>query len=402
VNSTGSEPAAGDAPAVWLLALGQTLGFACLLYSFGALLVPVGQETGWSKPDLALGLTLALVVAALLSPLAGRLIDRGYGAELLWGGAALGGLALMVVASAEGLVRWYLGWALIGPSMAASLYDACFSFLTRRLGPVAARPAIIRVTLVAGLASTLAFPLGAVMAAQWGWRGAFAGFGALDLMLAAPLMAYAGVRLRRRDRAAAERRAEPPGRLRAALRRPPFWLLTAAFGAAWMNHSILVTYFIPLFTGLGAGPAMAVAAASTVGPFQVIGRVILMLLGARAPALLATRTAFGLMAAASLILLAAGAELRLIFVFAVLEGAAIGILSILRPVLTAEVMGAEGFGAISGAISIGPLLATAAAPLLGAGLIGLGGPMALVAGSLGIAGVGLGLVLILRAGRGSR
>jgi hypothetical protein len=215
-------------------------------------------------------------------------------------------------------------------------------------------------------------------------------------------MAYAGVRLRRRDPAAAERRAEPPGRLRAALRRPAFWLLTGAFGAAWMNHSILVTYFIPLFTGLGAGPAMAVAAASTVGPFQVIGRLILMLLGARAPALLASRTAFGLMAAASLILLAAGAELRLIFVFAVLEGAAIGILSILRPVLTAEVMGAEGFGAISGAISIGPLLATAAAPLLGAGLIGLGGPMALVAGSLGIAGVGLGLVLILRAGRGSR
>ena len=153
-----------------------------------------------------------------------------------------------------------------------------------------------------------------------------------------------------------------------------FWLLTAAFATSWLYLTMLVTLFIPLFTGLGASPAMAVAAASTVGPFQVCGRIVLMLIGTRVPALPSTRFAFAMMVTAGLLLLAAGAEVRLIFGFAILQGASVGIMSILRPVLTAEVMGAEGFGAISGAMSIAPLLGTALAPILGAALYTAGGP----------------------------
>ncbi len=194
----------------------------------------------------------------------------------------------------------------------------------------------------------------------------------------------------------AEPPVQPKGALRAAMLRRDFWLLAAGFGLAWMDHSVLVTFFIPTFTGLGASPVLAVAAAATVGPFQVIGRIVLMLMGARAPALLSTRTAYVLLGCASLMLLAAGMAPRLIFAFAVLQGSAIGILSILRPVLIAEVMGRDGFGAISGGIAMGPLMANAASPLVGAALIGHGGPAALVGGSLTMALLGLGLMALLR------
>ncbi|MCR8726345.1 MFS transporter [Frigidibacter sp. ROC022] len=386
----------GDALAVWLLAVGQTLGYASLYYSFGALLVAVGDETGWSKGQMALGLTLSLICAALSSPLTGRLVDRGRGVELLAGGAILGGLCLLTIAQARSLWQWYLAWIIVGPAMAASLYETCFAFLTRRLGS-AARPAIIRVTLVAGLASTLAFPLGASLSSLAGWRWAFSAFAGLELLVAAPVMIYAGIRLRRRERAGAAPPPQSRDALRRALGQARFWLLALGFGLAWMNHSMLVTYFIPLFTGLGVSASLAVAAAATVGPFQVVGRITLMLLDARAPALLATRTGFAMQAAAALILLMAGAAPMLVFLFAVAQGSAIGILSILRPVLIAEVMGRDGFGAISGAIAMGPLLANAAAPVTGAFLLGLGGPVALVFGALAMAAVGLGLMLMVRS-----
>lgn len=389
---------AGDRVAVWLLAVGVTFGYASLLYAFGAILQPVQEATGWSKPALAGAVTLALVLAAAVSPLAGRLVDRGFGAELLVGGAITGGLSLLAVSQARELWHWYLAWAFVGPAMTASLYEASFAFLTRRLGPLA-RPAIIRVTLVGGLASTLAFPLGAWIAAHGGWRWAYAGFAALELFGTAPAFWIAGRLLRRSDRLGGISARPNPGAVRRAMRRPAFWLIAIAFGMASLNHSLLSTYFIPVFTGLGAGAGLAVAAAATVGPFQVAGRFILMLTGSRAPVLGATWLAFGLLTASSALLWGAGTEIRLIFGFAVLQGVGIGIISILRPLLIAEVLGTENFGAVSGALAIVPLLATAAAPALGAGLLATGGAMLAAAATLAMGLAGLGLTLALRSRR---
>ncbi len=389
----------GDAPAVWMLAVGQTLGFATLYYIYGALLVSIEAATGWDRPALAIGVTLALLVSAVAVPLTGRLVDKGLGAEILAGGAALGGMALLALSQAQTLTHWYLAWSAVGLAMSACLYDTCFAFLTRRLGP-AARPAIIRVTLVAGLASTLAFPLGAVLAEHYGWRVAVVVFGLMQLLLTAPLHYYAGVRLRRRERLGGPKPADGRGALAHALRLPQFWFLAGAFGLAWMNHSMLVNYFIPLFTGLGATKAIAVAAASTVGPFQVVGRLALMLRGERTHILTSTRASLIGMTLASAVLMAAGFALPLLFLFAVVQGAAIGMMSILRPVLIAEVLGRDGFGAISGGIATVPLVANAMAPFIGALLLEGGGVYALLTGALIIAAGSAGFAYLVRTRAG--
>lgn len=394
-----SEPAAdlpdGDAPAIWMLAVGQTLGFATLYYIYGALLVSIEAETGWDRPALAIGLTLALMVSAVAVPLTGRLVDAGLGAEILAGGAAFGGLALLALSQAQSLTHWYLAWCAIGLAMSACLYDTCFAFLTRRLGS-AARPAIIRVTLVAGLASTLAFPLGAVLADAYGWRIAVIVFGLMQMALTAPLHYGAGYRLRCRERPGSVRPPESGGALARAMRQAQFWFLAASFGLVWMNHSMLVTYFIPLFTGLGATKAIAVAAASTVGPFQVVGRLALMMRGERTHILTSTRASLICISLASLVLMAAGMALPFVFLFAMMQGAAIGMMSILRPVLIAEVLGQQGFGAISGGIAAVPLVANAAAPFIGALLLESGGVYALLTGSLLIGAGSVGFACLVR------
>jgi len=384
-----------DSIAIWMLACGETIGWASLFYIYGALLVWIEADTGWHRASLAIGLTLALVVSGLTVGLAGRLVDRGLGAEMLTVGAALGGLALLGLSQVQTLLQWYVVWAIIGLAMSASFYDMCFAFLTRRLGRDA-RAAIIRVTLVAGLASTLAFPLGAVLAERFGWRGAVTSFGLLQLFVTVPLFFFAGRRLRRREAAPATAKRPAKAPFRQIIQRPAFWLLAGAFGLASMNHTMLVTYFIPLFTGFGIAKTTAVLAASVVGPFQVIGRLVLMMNGGRISPLLSTRLALVGLITSSAVLMAAGLAPILVFVFAAVQGASVGMMSILRPILIAEIMGLEQFGAVSGAIATVPIFATALAPLVGALVLGVGGGAGLLTASLTLALTALGLSALLR------
>ena len=166
---------------MWLLALGQKATYAGVYYSFAALLPDLITATGWGLADLAFGPTLSFVVMAALLPLTGRMIDHGYGARMMLAGPVLAAAALVMLSKAGALWQWNLGWALIGLAMSGCVYETCFAQLTRVLdgAPPAqgrqldGRAAIIRVTLVAGFASTLAFPLG-----HW-WGGAMGGQGAL-------------------------------------------------------------------------------------------------------------------------------------------------------------------------------------------------------------------------------
>ncbi len=379
----GDTDSPGDPLAVWLLAVGQTLGYAALLYLFGATLIAVEADTGWPRATLALGPTVSLLVAAAAAPFAGRLVDAGQSARLLIWGAALGALAVAALSQATQPWMWVACWGVIGLAFAASLYDVCFAFLTRRLGR-GARAAITRVTLVAGFASTLAFPAGAGLADAFGWRVAMLVFAAVQLGVTVPINAWASARLRRRERAGpVTARETETGALRAALRRPAFWGIAGALGLASLNHGMLVTYALPLMQDRGAAPAMAVLAASCVGPAQVAGRIILMLTESRVGL---NRAAAAMMAgfvAGAAFLLAAGVAWWLVFGYAVAQGMAIGMMSILKPVIIADVLGRRGFGTVAGTISVATQTGTAAAPVAGALVQGAGG----MTGMIGFAAV---------------
>lgn len=379
--------------AVWLLALGQTLIYAGCYYSFPALLPDLELATGWSKAELALGPTLAFLIMAGLTPFTGRLVDRGLGGEMLiWlpGLAALGVAGLGLVGSLTG---WLALWAVIGVAQAGSLYETCFAFLTRRLGE-GARVAITRVTLVAGFAGTLAFPLGHWLGSALGGQGALVAFAGL-MLLVIPLNLIAVRQLRRRERAGLVLPPTPPGVLQAALRKPAFWIIAAAFMAVYLNHGIMITYALVLFADRGAEAGVAAAAAATIGPAQVVGRLMLLAAGARVSTTQATMASLGAMVLAGTLLWLAGVAPLLIFAFAVVQGAGIGLTSILRPVLIAEVLGRQGFGSISGAAAVAPILASAAAPSVGAGLLELGGAGLVYGICLGLAVTGLGLMALL-------
>jgi predicted MFS family arabinose efflux permease len=384
--------------AVWMLAIGQTLSYACLYYIFAALILSWEADLGWDRTVLATGPFLSIVIAATLAPLAGRLVDVGKGPEAMVAGAATGAGALALLALSQTPTAYLVSWALIGLAQSVALYETCFAFLIRRLGPHA-RAAIVRVTLVAGFASTLAFPAGATLSASIGWRGAVWVAAAVMAFVLVPLFVIAGRMLRRVEGAPDTREADK-GALGRALRSASFWILAVVFSLVALNHWMLINYAVPIFVAQGASQPLAVFAASTVGPAQVAGRLVLMRFEARIGTTTATRITFLTMVAGTLALFLAGVQPWMIFAFTLIQGGAIGVMTILRPVLISEVMGPAGYGAIAGTIQIPALLAGALAPVLGAVMLdGFG-----VAGLLGLsllvlaASVAMLAVLLRRIG----
>lgn len=398
---TAAPGAAGPVPggrAVWLLAAGQTLGYASFFYIFAALILAWEQDLAWGRPLLAAGPTLAIVISALLAPVAGRAVDRGLGPELLVAGAALGGVALLGLAAAAEPWHYLAAWAGLGLAQALCLYEVCFAFLIRRYGRQA-RPAIIRVTLVAGFASTLAFPAGAALSAAFGWRGAVLTAAAVAFALMLPLH-WAGARAIRHSAPPPDPAARPDparGAARAALARPRFYALAALFALVNLDHWMLISFLRPVLAEKGVAEALAIAAAATVGPAQVAGRLVLMRWEARIGTPRATLWTLAATVIAALALLAAGAAPALAFAFAAVQGAAMGVITILRPMLTAEALGEAGYGTVAGFLSIPALAATAAAPMLGAAILTAGGAFALTSTALVLALAALALARSLLA-----
>lgn len=376
-----------DRNAIWLIALAETIVWAAMYYSFPALFVRWEMAFGWSKPEITIAVTGALVASALASPVFGRLIDAGRGPQVMTGCAVLGGLMLVVLAAVDTLPQFYIVWALIGVAMGGCLYEPCFAFLTRARGREA-RAAITLVTLVAGFAGTLSFPLGHAVAEAFGWRAAILTYGALVLFIAVPLF-FISARHFEKTRVASIRTAGPsPSAPRSFLGAPKFWLLALGFTFIVINHGVILNHLLPLLAERGLATETAVLAAAMIGPMQVMGRIMMMLAQRHVATATIMLVCFAGICAATLFLIGAAGQPVLIAGFVILQGASFGVLSIVKPAITRDVMGEANFGTISGAMAVPYLLGVALAPFIGS-LIWLQGgydlvlPLILVCALLG-------------------
>lgn len=385
---------------VILIAIAETLIWAALFYIFPILLLRWEADFGWAREEIALAFTLALVVSALASPFGGRLIDAGLSRWTLPGAAVFGGLALGVIALTESKAAFFGAWAAIGLACAACLYEPCFSFLTRVKGE-RARGAITTVTLAAGFASTLCFPVADALADAYGWRTAALVFAGVAIFLAAPLFAVAAALLEGgpRPRPAPAEKAASDAAVRAAFRRPAFWLLAAAFPALAVTHGMSISHLMPILADRGATEGAAIFAASLIGPCQVAGRIAITAFAPGRTAAALAMIAAALIALAMALLFLAGGPTT-IFAAVALFGAGYGVISIVKPLVTADFLGRDGFGAISGALALPYIACTATAPFLAAILWRAGGHDLTLAVGAGLAFAGL--LLLRLAGRAAR
>lgn len=383
-----------DLPILSLM-VAQTVIWAAIFYIFPALVLEWQAEFGWRSTQTMGALSLALCLQGIIAPSVGRILDRG-GAPLSFPlGATAAAVGLVALAFVESLWMFYIVWGWLGVAMGFTLYDACFSVVTRARG-AAARQAITAITLVAGFASTLSFPMATALSAFGGWRLAVLVFAALVLFVNLPLTLFAARRLEGEARAREGGATTRPDA--ASVKRPSarsgYWPLAMGFALAALGIGMLRSHLLPLLESLGITSPLAVLTASLIGPAQVASRVILVLAGARVAAIRLAQVAFGVLALAAVALAGAAALPALVFGYALGQGLGQGVTSILRATVTREVMGEVGYGESAGAVARISLFSFALAPGFGAVLVDLAGYGAVIA--LGIMAPLLGAFSLTR------
>lgn len=383
---------------VWSLATGQLLSYASQYFLLAGLVLFLTRDLGWAKSTLALGPMVSLLICAVLSPWAGRLVDNGRGPEAMVFGACLGAVGLVVIAFSQTPTQWIIGWAISGVGQSMSHYDACFAFLVRRLGPDA-RKAIIRVTLVAGFCSTVSIPAYAAMASTFGWRTAVLCAAAVVLLVVAPINFFATRAIRRLTAIAQTTASDapaPPAPPPSTARLRKKAILSTIFALTSLNQWMIASFMVPILVLQGYSDAEAVFVTAFMGPSQVLGRLVLMRYEAHISNAKATMASLLCMVFAAMMISLSGLGLPLAIAYAAAQGAAIGTMTILRPVLIADIMGPENFGAVAGAIMVPSIMAGALAPMVGALVLEGPGLSALIALSFTLCALSIVAMRLLR------
>ena len=367
-KSNAANNKAGRAPfgaIVWPFAFSQTISWAALFYIFPSLLGQWEMELGWTKTEISGALTSALILSALCAPFAGRIIDKGYFVALHVGGSIIGVLLLVALSFVHTLWQFYLIWSLIGIVMSSVLYEPCFAILTRTFD-ARARAAIIRVTLIAGLAGTVAFPAAHVLNGLYGWRDTILIFASVMALIAVPLAWSASSKAQHHAKTIISQRDENTRSALLVTRSMTFWFLVIAYIAFALNHSMIITHILPLLNDRGLPPSSAILAASFIGPMQVAGRVAMMSVEKHISTIAVAAIALGALLTASVCLLWVDLWIGLAVLFVILQGAGNGISSIVRPLLTAQLLGKRNFGLVSGIMAIPFIGGFAAGPFISA------------------------------------
>ena len=326
------------------------------------LAAPMARDLGLATPTVFAAFSLALLVSAALGPFAGRAIDRWGGRPVLVASNIVFALGLAGLGLAPGPVAMFAAWVLIGVGMATGLYEAAFAALVRLHGHDS-RNLITGITLFAGFASTVGWPLTTLLEAEVGWRGACFAWAGLHLLLGMPL----NLALPRAgppppppvSAGGADAAAEAParaGRRRAAL------ILAFVFAVTWFVSTAMAAHLPRLLQAFGATLTAAVAIGALVGPAQVGGRLLEFGVLRHVHPLLSARLAALMHPVGAVLLALLGAPLAALF--AILHGAGNGILTIAKGTLPLVLFGAHGYGLRQGLLMVPARVAQASAPWL--------------------------------------
>jgi hypothetical protein len=347
-----------------ILALGvtQNIGYGTLYYSFSILAPDMAASLSWSPEWIFGALSVALLIGGLTAPWLGTLIDRIGAGRVMTIGSAVAAAALVTCAYAPGKGTYVA--ALIAIEVAANLvqYGAAFALLVQ-LQPAVAQRSITYLTLIAGFASTMFWPITTALHAQLSWQNVYLVFAALNLSVCLPVHAWLSYGLTVSRKRATNPVALVAGSLSPSHRRTGFALMTTAFAVQYLASASVLVHMVPLLAGMGLGATAAIVG-TLFGPSQVASRLINMLFGKRLDALHLAMISAALIPAGAFILVLTAPTIPGAMIFAVVFGMGNGLLSIVTGTLPLALFGSEGYGKLQGKMMAGRLVVSALAPFV--------------------------------------
>lgn len=344
------------------LGITQVLAWGSTFYLLGVLGDPIARDTGWAYDWVIGGVSVGLLIAGVVSPRVGRAISKWGGRRVLMLSALVLAAGLALIGSSQTL-EWYIaGWVLLGIGMGAGLTDAAFSTLGDIYGDNA-RTAITSLTLFAGFASTICWPLSAYLVEHVGWRGTYFIYAAIQMGVAFPILLLALPRPPLARRPPDEEEGVVSDLRLATGEVPVLLLLSVVLTLSAAILSIVGVHLLPLLQARGLELSAAVWLGALVGPSQVSARVVEMLAGRYYQPIWTM--------VASTVLVGIGTGLLYLdfpasAIAVVLYGAGNGIGSVARGTLPLSLFGPGRYPILMGRLGLLVLMSMALSPFFGA------------------------------------
>lgn len=353
----------------------QLLAGLLWMQSYGAYVVLLQAEFGWSSALVAGAFAMTRIESGILGPLQGWLTDR-YGPRVILAiGTVIFGIGFMLFSQVESLLAFYLTFALIavGSSLGgfATVMVAIVNWFNRH------RAKAIATSQIGYSLGGLCVPLVILSLEAFGWRTTAFYSGVIVLVVGLPLTLLVrhrprdygeeldGGPVRDSDEGYEVRITGPDFTARQAMATSAFWLISVGHAAALLTVSSIMVHMVPHLTqGLGYSLANAGLVVALMTAFQMAGQIGGGFLGDRFNKRLICVICM-LSHMAALLLLAHASNLMMVVLFAVLHGLAWGIRGPQMVALRADYFGASSFGTIMGfsslivmlGMSIGPIFA---------------------------------------------
>jgi predicted MFS family arabinose efflux permease len=374
VTSTRSVPAVTAhgggwtfTPLITVLAITQTVGYGVLSYAFSVLLTPIAADLHTSTAAVTGAYTVSIAAAAAGAIPAGRWLDRHGGRALMTSGSILGVMAVVAWSQVTAVWQLYAVFAVIGIAATASLYEAAFPVVIAATDPARRDQALLAVTIVAGFASSIFFPLTGWLLGHHSWRVTLLILAALLAVTAIP--GHLAVVPNRRTHHATARRDGVP--VREALRDNRFWLLAGAFVAQGAATSAVGVLLVAFLRHAGQPATVAATISGLLGVLSVTGRLATTGMARRFGMTAVTAAVFAVQAVGAATLTYTAGSLAWAAICITAFGLGFGVATIARPAILAARYGTHRYATIAAAMSLPITLAKAAAPV-GAAAFGVG------------------------------
>jgi MFS family permease len=385
----------------WVLAITQTVGYGVLTYAFGVFVKPMEAELGWTRSQTSTAFSVAVLWAGLSAIPVGRFVDK-HGARLVMSvGSSLGVLLVLAWSFVQNLSVFYVVMVGLGFTMSMVLYDVAFTVIAVWFRQQRSRAMLI-ITFVAGLASTIFIPLATLLNETLGWRDALRVL-AVVLAVTVPLHALV-LRRKPQDRGVlpdgdsfvnTEVTRDPRIETRTALGLRSFWFLLISVTLVRFAVSVMTPHLVPLLSERGYSSTLVASAAGSIGLLQLLGRVFFTPFSSRFSLSVISAITFGIHSLGLACLLFIPTPVG-VWLFVLFYGASNGAITLARAALLADSFGSTHYGQLNGVISFAVAMTGAVAPLLAGTLHEYTGNYTLILGLLVVL-TSLSAALVARA-----
>lgn len=298
-----------------------------LVFGFGVFVAPLSAAFGWTRPSIAFGSTIIALMAMVVAPLQGYLIDRFGARPVVLTSIPLFAAGLFAMPYLPGDIRVFYAACTLLPLLGLGIWSSSYlravsTWYDRHLGL-----AIGIANGGIGIGAAVVPVVATALMHDGNWGRAYIGLGLIALLVTWPLNFLF---FREAPKAAVPVGAVghgSPGDMTFGeiVRTRSFKLLLVAFVALGFVNVGLIVNQVPLLIDGGVSPARAAAAQATLGFAILIGRFLCGILLDRMPApLLMTVVSLG------------GVIACLLYVGGVSDAALI-----ISPILIGGVIGAE-------------------------------------------------------------